>query len=217
MKKIVSPRVGQYSIHDEASIKFMKKLDPEPQVIQIMEEGFRLLFTTDEKNIPPYYEPNNKSCVDHVDVAMKKIKSWEENNFIVKVQEKPYVCSPLSVSEKMDYLTGEKKLCPSIDASRHLNKYLNFQKIKLENLDVSEQMMEKGDFMTAFDLTNCFFHVKMAPEHWKYLGFSIYYKGVTTYYTFKILIYGRSFCHHHSNQASNYVITFKRNPNINSR
>ena len=99
---------------------------------------------------------------------------------------------PLSVSEKMDYLTGEKKLCPSIDASRHLNKYLNFQKIKLENLDVSEQMMEKGDFMTAFDLTNCFFHVKMAPEHWKYLGFSIYYKGVSTYYMFKILIDGLS-------------------------
>ena len=120
MKKLVSPRVGQYSIHDEVSIKFMKKLDPEPQVIQIMEEGFRLPFTTDEKNIPKYYEPDNKSCVDHIEVAMKKIKSWEENNFIVKVQEKPYICSPLSVSEKMDYLTGETKFRPCIDASRHL-------------------------------------------------------------------------------------------------
>ena len=176
MKKTASPRVGQYSIHDEASIKFMKKLDPEPQVIQIMEEGFRLPFTTDEKKIPPYYEPNNRSCVDHVKVSVKKIKSWEENGFIVRVQEKPFVCSPLSVAEKMDYLTGEKKLHPCIDASRHLNKYLNFRKITLESLDVSEQMMEKGDYMTAFDLTNCFFHVKIVQEHLKYLGFSIHYK-----------------------------------------
>ena len=52
--------------------------------------------------------------------------------------------------------------------------------------------MEKGDYMTAFDLTNCFFHVKIVQEHLKYLGFSIHYKGVTTYYTFKILIYGLS-------------------------
>ena len=71
MKKIDSPRVGQFSIHDEISIRFMKKLNPGPEVIQIMEEGLRLPFTTDERNIPSYYEPNNRSCIDHVEVAVK--------------------------------------------------------------------------------------------------------------------------------------------------
>ena len=192
MKKIDSPRVRQFSIHDEILIRFMRRLDPEPEVLQIMEEGLRLPFTTDERNIPSYYEPNNRSCIDHVAVAVKKIKSWEEKGFIVKVPEKPFVFLPLSVAEKMDYLSGEKKLRPCIDASRHLNKYLNYQKIKLESLDVSEKMMEKGDYMTAFDLENCFFHVRIIQEHQKYLGFSIHHNGVTTYYTFKILIYGLS-------------------------
>ena len=108
MKKIDSPRVRQFSIHDEILIRFMRRLDPEPEVLQIMEEGLRLPFTTDERNIPSYYEPNNRSCIDHVKVAV-----WEEKGFIVKVPEKPFVCSPLSVAEKMDYLSGEKKLPPA--------------------------------------------------------------------------------------------------------
>ena len=114
-----------------------------------MEEGLRLSFATDEQNIPPYHEPNNRSCTDNIEVTVKKIKSWEERGFIVKVPERPFICSPLSVAEKLDYLSGEKKLRLCIDASRHLNKYLSHKKIKLENIDVSEKMMEQGDWMTA--------------------------------------------------------------------
>ena len=52
--------------------------------------------------------------------------------------------------------------------------------------------MEQGDWQTAFDLENCFFHVRIAEEHQKYLGFSITHHGVTSYYQFRILIYGLS-------------------------
>ena len=186
------PRVGRFSIHDSTSIKFMKRLNPAPEVLQIMEQGLRFNFTTDERNIPPYHAENNKSCINNIDIAVKKIQSWEEKGFIVKVPNQPYICSPLSVAAKLDYLTGQRKLRPCIDASRHLNKYLSYQKIKLESIDVSEKMMEQGDWQTAFDLENCFFHVRIAEEHQKYLGFSITHHGVTSYYQFRILIYGLS-------------------------
>ena len=95
------PRVGRFSIHDDISIKFMKRLNPDPEVLQIMEQGLRFTFTTDERSIPPYHEPNNKSCTDNIEVAVKKIQSWEERGFIVKVPKQPYICSPLSVAEKL--------------------------------------------------------------------------------------------------------------------
>ena len=186
------PRVGRFSIHDSTSIKFMKRLNPAPEVLQIMEQGLRFNFTTDERDIPPYHAENNKSCINNIDIAIKKIQSWEEKGFIVKVPNWPYICSPLSVAAKLDYLTGQKKLRPCIDASRHLNKYLIYQKIKLECIDVAEKMMEQGDWQAAFDLENCFFHVRIVEEHQKYLGFSITHHGVTSYYQFRILIYGLS-------------------------
>ena len=53
MERTDSPRVGQFSIHDDVSIKFMRRLNPDPEVLQIMEQGLRLSFTTDEQSIPP--------------------------------------------------------------------------------------------------------------------------------------------------------------------
>ena len=113
MKKIDSPRVGQFSIHDEISIRFMKKLNPGPEVIQIMEEGLRLPFTTDERNIPSYYEPNNRSCIDHVEVAVKKIKSWEEKGFIVRSQRSRSSVHPCQLQRRWIIYPGRKNCAPA--------------------------------------------------------------------------------------------------------
>ena len=108
MKKIDSPRVGQFSIHDEISIRFMRRLNPGPEVLQIMEEGLRLPFTTDERNIPSYYEPNNRSCIDHVEVAVKKIKSWEEKALLSRFLRSRLSVHPCQLQKRWITFPGRK-------------------------------------------------------------------------------------------------------------
>ena len=43
--------VGKFSIHSPESIEFMKKLDPDEYVLQVMEEGLKFDFN----KISPFY------------------------------------------------------------------------------------------------------------------------------------------------------------------
>ena len=73
MERTDSPRVGQFSIHDEISIRFMRRLNPDPEVLQIMEEGLRLPFTTDEQNIPPFTSPITEAAQIISKLPLKKL------------------------------------------------------------------------------------------------------------------------------------------------
>ena len=74
------------------------------------------------------------------------------------------VANPLSLVLKHDAYTDKikKRLC--LDLSRNVNKRIPDEPVKLDDLSVSEKIIEPGDYMTAFDLKNQFFHVKLHPD-----------------------------------------------------
>ena len=185
---LLSIRVGERSIHSRESLAFMEKCSPAPEVLAIMKHGLKLPFTREP---PPYYEENNKSCMDNIQVARKKVKQWTKEGFVTEVGSKPFVCSPLTVARRTDYLTGEEKFRPCLDLSRHINPLLAVPNIKLEDISVSEKLLEQNDFQASWDLVNCYFHVVIHPEHRKYLGFSLQDEhGKTRFYHFNVMIYG---------------------------
>ena len=182
-------RVGKHSIHSPEAIRFMEeRITTDPYVLDILKEGLKLDFVTPPG---PYYEPNNRSCLDNLEVAQQKVAGWLAAGSVKEVSSRPYCCSPLTVSEKTDYLTGTKKKRPCLDLSRHVNQHIVVPKIKLDDLSVSEKLISEGDYQASFDLTNAYFHINIAPAFRKYLGFSLPdSSGVTRYYVFRVMIYG---------------------------
>ena len=183
---------GKLSIHSDSSITFMESIGAHKMVLSIMKNGLKLPF---DKGPPPRYsEPNNSSAKVHDGVLRKKVSKWLEQGYCHRVPIKPPVCSPLSVSSKLDLSTGETKYRPCYDASRHLNKYIHVDKVKISDLSVSEKLLEQGDFQTCFDLENQYFHVAIHESHHQYLGFNLPNEqtGEEEFYCFSVMIYGLS-------------------------
>ena len=187
---------GKLSIHSPESISFMESVGAPKMVLSILRDGLKLPF---HKGLPPRYsEPNNASANLHIGVLRQKVAKWLEQGYCHRVPFKPPVCSPLSVSSKLDLSTGETKLRPCYDASRHLNKYLDVPKVKISDLSVSEKLLEPGDYQTSFDLENQYFHIGIHEAHHQYLGFNLPNEetGVDEYYCFSVMIYGLSMAVH---------------------
>lgn len=183
-------KVGKYSIHSAESIEFMEKLDPDPLVLAIMKNGLKFDFSQDP---PSYFEANNKSCLQHLSIAQAKVEKWQAKGYCYEVSKRPHCCSPLSVASKIDYLTGETKLRPCLDLSRHVNKFLEAPSLKLEDLEVNEKLLDLGCYQVASDLESCYLHVNVAQEFQKYLGFALPDKsGNNRFYQFAVMIFGMS-------------------------
>ena len=182
---------GRLSIHSEQSIAFMKSLNPPELLVSILEDGYKLPF---KKPVPDYYEPNNKSALKNMEILREKVLKWETAGYCHRVSTRPPVCSPMSVSEKLDLSSGKMKKRPCLDASRHLNNYLLCNKVKLADLSVSEKILDYQDWQSSFDLENQYFHISINPVFHKYLGFSISdeMSGEPIYFCFSVLIYGLS-------------------------
>jgi hypothetical protein len=177
------------SIHSEESIRFMvEEVGVGQWHEKLMAEGLQLEF---EKQPGQYYEPNNKSAEQHMEVVREKVAGWLAQGYVEKLEERAWCTNPLTVAAKFDAYKQEVKYRPCIDLSRHVNKHIKKVHVKLDDLDSAEQLIEQGDFLTAFDLENQFFHVYLRPEDRKYFGFAVPdEKGQLQYYQFAVMAYG---------------------------
>ncbi|WP_416879678.1 reverse transcriptase domain-containing protein, partial [Litorimonas sp.] len=155
----------------------------------ILRDGLALQFTSEPG---PYFRRNNRSARLHSQKLFDTVQKWHGLGFVAVAPTQPLVVSPMTVASQRDHVTGETKLRPCLDGSRHLNKFLPDRKIKLTTLEISKQMIEEGDWLMGVDLENCFFHVRIRPDFWKYLGFQVQNPttGESTFYVFKRMIYG---------------------------
>ena len=64
---------------------------------------------------------------------------------ITRVVEQPFVVLPLSV-------VFSRKLRLVVDASRGLNPFLEDRRVKLEDLEMAEDVLRRGDFQSKSDL-----------------------------------------------------------------
>ena len=99
-------KVGSFSIHSQDSISFMERLNPSDYVLSIMRHCLQFDL---KETPPPYFEPNNQSCIQNLSVAQSQVEKWLKLGIVYEVKTRPYVCSPLTVSAK----TGSLQRCPS--------------------------------------------------------------------------------------------------------
>ena len=83
---------------------------------------------------------NHKSEELHSEYVDEAIQSLIENRCVLRVQEKPVLCSPLSVVE------GTK--LHLVLNLRYLNQFLHVLSFKYEDLHFAALMFEKGEYLT---------------------------------------------------------------------
>jgi hypothetical protein len=157
-------------------------------VLDILSNGYRPDFTS----LPTaYFEPNNKSALEHIAVVREKVAEWIQEGFVEQLHEPSFCTSPLSVAARYDSATDSIKYRPVLDLSRHVNNFVQTRPVQLDDLPQIADLIEPHDFLTAFDLKNMFFHVRLHPEIRKYFGFSVPDEsGNLQFYRFAVMVYG---------------------------
>jgi len=139
-------------------------------VLNTLREGLVLDF----KSQPgPDLEDNNMSAKKHMDIVREKVQEWIEGGYVESLPQQEYCCNPLSVVIRYDALTDKTKFRVVLDLSRQVNNFINDSPVQLDDLALAEAVLEPGDFMTAYDLKNQFFHDKLHPDMKKFFGFAV--------------------------------------------
>ncbi len=164
-------RESSFSTHSQKSILFHETvLKTSSHILNTLRKGLVLDF----KSQPgPYFEGNNMSAKKHMDIVRGKVQEWIEGGYMESLPQQEYCCNPLSVVIRYDALTDKTKFRVVLDLSRHVNNFINYSPVQLDDLAVAEAVLEPGDFLTAYDLKNLFFHVKLHPEMKKFFGFAV--------------------------------------------
>ena len=155
-------------------------LHPLEYILNSIRDGYVLLLFSAPT---PYIRHNHSSALEKKDSVTEAVLDLLANNCIIKVSEKPFICSPLSVVDG----PSKKRLVINL---RHLNSFLWKQRFKYEDLRTALLLFEKGDMAFTFDLKSRYHHVDIHQSCWKYLGFRWDIDGKETYYVFKILLFG---------------------------
>ena len=90
-----------------------------------------------------FCRPNQQSTLGHQDFVTQAIQELEENHCVVKVQETPYICSPLSVVANTQ---GKLRLVLNL---HYLNQILWTDRFKYEDLHVTMLMFQKVYFLAV--------------------------------------------------------------------
>ena len=133
----------------------------------------------------PYIGCNHKSAREQKDFVTSAVKDLLATGCILKVDKRPFICSPLSVVEG----SNKRRLVINF---RHLNSFLWKQKFKYEDLRTALLLFEIGDMAFTFDLKSGYHHVDIHESCWKYLGFRWDIEDTRTYFVFKVLPFGLS-------------------------
>jgi len=175
------------NIHREKFFTYWREeLEASPWVLNLLEQGYKIPF----KAIPKEYEEqNNATARAEPDVVEKIVLEMIEIGIIEEVNQKPHCVSPLGlVKKKLE--DGSMKYRLVFDASRCINLFLEEKHVSLMHLEKALEMTEKDDYQSIFDLTSCYYHVKIYEPHQKFLGASCQLRGRKIYFQYKHLPFG---------------------------
>ena len=186
---IISDMPG--SIHSESAIQYYKQINAPPRVISILEQGYKLPFL--EEKVESFWIPNNQSLFKNYTFAEAKLEEWIKDGYVIETFERPNHISALSVATRIT-VDDKVKLRLCLDAS-HLNELLLTEATKLSTLELSEGLIEKGDFFVTLDLSNAYFHVKLHKEDHDKVAFAFPItndrnKDRFRFFYIRILVYG---------------------------
>ena len=151
------------SIHTPDAVNFFKMIGANERVINLLEEGYKLPFSS----LPdPFWQRNNLSAVNNIDFVREKVASWLKDGFVTKCDERPKYVSPLSVDTKKP----KKRLC--LDC-RTINDHIVKESTKLPSLKISEALIDPNDYGKTLDLSNAYFHVYINENDRDKLAFAV--------------------------------------------
>ena len=183
------PRVAG-NIHNPKYRDFWLSLQPDPFVLGVLQDGYRLPFR-DGVTPGAYRENNNKTALENLPFLRSHVSSLVSDTTVEEVDSQPLCCSPLTVASR--YVDGLLRLRMCIDLSRYINLLLKKEAVTLPSLDKALHLLLPGDFQATFDLKSAFHHVLIHPDHRKFLGFCIPDEsGRDRYYVFRVLPFGLS-------------------------
>ncbi len=185
-------------IHGPQQVQYWEEVLKAPSwVMNVLQEGYALQF--EDRPFQTYEEDNNASARHEMDFVREEVCKWEKLGIVSFVTDKPEVVSPLTVATRTNSDGSVKRrLC--WDGSRFLNPLLKENKVKLAHLQAALEITREGDFQYKYDLANAYFHIRIRPDHRKYLGAKFQTKdGKEQYFIFNFMPFGLS--------AAVYVIT----------
>ena len=71
--------------------------------------------------------------------------------------------------------------------SRHVNQYIEYEKIVLEDWSVFANMVQRGDYLINFDYTAGCHHIPIAEAHQKFLGFQFEDKNGNPHFYLRLM------------------------------
>ena len=79
-----------------------------------------------------------------------------------------------------------------LDLSRHINKLLKKEVVRLSNLDKALQVLLRNDVQATYDLVSAYHHVAIHPDHQELLGCALPdpITGETVYFEFTCMPFG---------------------------
>ena len=121
------------ALHSPQSIRFYKEyLGANENTISTLVNGHRPQWRFNCPP-PPMYIRNNRSAREEIGRVRDQIIAWEEAGICVRLQEKPYVCSPLSLDVKADP-GGNLKYRVCLDLKRSVNLYVTERTVTLDDM-----------------------------------------------------------------------------------
>jgi hypothetical protein len=133
-------------------------------VLDIIKHGVRIPFL---QLPPPIFRTNNRSavCTDNIAWVRSTIAEYLDAGFVLKVTQQPYCVMPLQVK------TGTTKNSLIYDMTA-LNAFVDTNKFKLETWPEMFSYASQSSFGIKFDIKKYYYNIDLAPDHYKYFGFT---------------------------------------------
>jgi len=150
-------------------------LQAPPPILDCIEHGYCLPLKIIS---PSFAHQNHRSTELHNDFVVGAICELLENHCIVRVDQKPSMCSPLLVVSN-----SEGKLILVLNL-RNLNQFMHIVKFKHEDLHIAALLIETHEYLFKLDLKSRYRHVDIHQEHFRFQWED---KGRYCYYVFVVL------------------------------
>ena len=119
-------------------------------ILNVIRFGYKLPFKVIPEQV---FLKNNKSARENPDFVSKEISSLLQKGVISEVCEQPHVVNPLTVAYNR---SGKPRLV--LDC-RHINPCLHLFKIKFDDINIAQNLFDKGTFVFTFDLKGAYHHI----------------------------------------------------------
>ena len=159
-----------------SSIEFFKSIGASEFLLNVLKNGHHSKFNSE---VPEMLRKNNGSFYKHIEFGMSEVNNLLATNRIEIVSVKPHCVLPLHV------VVQPKKNRLILDCT-DLNKYIDVPKIKFDDYKCALNFFHERGYLICFDFKDGYYHVAIAPEFRKYLGFSVVLGGKKVFCQFKV-------------------------------